>query len=110
MKYLEDIETFNKKIKRIEKLLFLSKFFKSKKLLLTSLEEQNHAGKILLTSILKHNHAKGIITISKTPEKNIQNLKNIIAKEWEIEEEMENILRLFELNKKHKELLKYCLK
>lgn len=103
MKYLEDIETFNKKIKRIEKLLFLSKFFKNKKLFLTSLEEQNHAGKILLTSILKHNHAKGIITISKIPENNIQALKNIIAKEWEIENEIENILKLFELHKKHKE-------
>lgn len=103
MKYINDIETFNTKIKRIEKLLFLSKFFKNKKLFLTSLEEQNHAGKILLTSILKYHHAKGLITISKIPEENLKNLKDIIAKEWGIQKEIENILKLFELHKKHKE-------
>ena len=103
MKYLEDINEFNKKIKRIEKLIFLSRFFKNKKILLMSIEEQNHAGKILLTSILKYHHAKGTIIISKKPEENVQILKDIIAKKLEIENEIANLLKLFQLYKKHKE-------
>jgi hypothetical protein len=102
MKYLSDIETFNEKIKRIEKLIFLSKFFKNKKLILTTLEEQNHAGKLLLTSILKYSHIKGEVTLGNEPKKNMQILKKVIAKKWEIQKEISHIVKIFEIHTKHK--------
>ena len=53
MRYINDINEFEEKRKRIEKLLFLSSFFTSKKIILTTLEETAEAGKLLLVSILK---------------------------------------------------------
>ena len=103
MKYLEELEKFNKKINRIEKLILLSRFFKSKKIMLTLLEEQASAAKLLMISILKFKHAKNEINITKNPQENIKILKEKIAKELEIENEIESLLRLLEIDKKHKD-------
>ncbi|MBN2891305.1 MAG: hypothetical protein JXL97_05520 [Bacteroidales bacterium] len=89
-------------MKRIEKNLFISKFFKNKKLILTILEEEASAGKIILKSILKYNHAKKIITLTREISQNLEILKNKIAKDWEMENEISNILEIIDLEKKHK--------
>jgi len=102
MKYINDINEFEEKIKRIEKLLFLSNFFISKKIILTALEESAAAGKLILVSILKYSHGVGDITLENESKINMEILKNIVAKNWEIEEEVKEILNLMELNKKHK--------
>jgi hypothetical protein len=101
MKFLKDIKLFNEKVKKIEKLIFLSIFLKNKKIILKTLEETNNAGKLLLTSIIKYVHLKGQITIQNEPKENIKILKNI-SKKWEIEKEIEKILTIFKINKKHK--------
>ena len=103
MKYLEELEKFNEKIKRIERLILLSRFFKSKKIMLTLLEEQASAAKLLMISILKFKHAKNEINITKNPQENIKILKEKVAKELEIENEIESLLRLLEIDKKHKD-------
>lgn len=103
MKYLEELEKFNEKIKRIERLILLSRFFKSKKIMLTLLEEQASAAKLLMISILKFKHAKKEINITKNPQENIKILKEKVAKELEIENEIESLLKLLEINKKHKD-------
>lgn len=102
MKYFEDITLFNETMKRLEKLLFISKFFKNKKIILTALEEESSAGKILLKSILKYNHAKGTIKLTKDISQNLEILRTKIAKELKIEEEIEEILDIINLEKKHK--------
>lgn len=102
MKYIHDINEFEEKRKRVEKLLFLSNFFTSKKIILTSLEEMAEAGKLLLVSILKHSHTMGDIILTSNSKENMQILKTIVAKEWDIIDEVEEILELMELNKKHK--------
>lgn len=102
MKYIDDINEFEVKFKRIDKLLLLGNFFKQKRLILTALEEQASAGKLILTSILKFHHMKGEIKLTNQPEKNIEILKNEISKDLEIELEVLHLLELMELNKKHK--------
>ena len=102
MRFINDIIKFEEKRKRIEKLLFLSSFFTSKKIILTTLEETAEAGKLLLVSILKHSHTMGDIVLTNESKDNMEILKTVIAKNWEIEKEVEEILELMELNKKHK--------
>lgn len=102
MEYLNEIETFNEKIKRIQKLIFITKFFKNKKIMLTLLEEEANAAKLLMTSILKLKHAKNEITLTKIPEENIKILKEKIAKDLNIKKEINSLLNLLKINKKHK--------
>jgi len=102
MKYIDDINEFEIKTKRIDKLILLGRFFGSKKLILTALEEQADAGKLILTSILKYHHVKGLLKLTNNPEKNIELLQKEVSKNWELELEVAHILELMELNKKHK--------
>jgi len=102
MKYINDINEFEEKRKRIEKLLFLSTFFVNKNIILTALEESADASKLLLVSILKHSHTMGDIVLTNNSKENMNILKTIVAKNWEIENEIEEILELMELSKKHK--------
>jgi len=102
MKYIEDINEFEIRRKRVDRLILLGRFFGNKKLILTALEEQAYAGKLILTSILKYHHVKGFITLTNSPEKNLDILKSKISKDWEMELEVEHILELMNLNKKHK--------
>lgn len=101
MDYLNEVEAFNKKFKKIDKLLVLLRFFKTKKIMLTILEEENKAARFLLVSILKYLHAKSEIEASKTPSENMKILKDKISKDWDFEKEFENLVECFELTKKH---------
>lgn len=101
MEYFNDINTFNEKMKRLEKIIFISKFFKNKKLILTTLEEEAHAGKLLLKSILRYNHAKKYVKLTNVISQNLEILKYKIAKEWEIENEIKNVLQIITLEKMH---------
>lgn len=102
MEYLNEIETFNEKIKRIQKLILIAKFFKNKKIMLTLLEEEAISSKLLMTSILKLKHAKNEIKLTKNPEENIKILKEKVSKDLKIEKETNSLLKLLEINKKHK--------
>ncbi|MDA3836791.1 MAG: hypothetical protein PF542_04160 [Nanoarchaeota archaeon] len=102
MQYEKDIEEFQIKIKRSEKLIFLAKFFRSKKMILTALEESASANKILMISILKFNHIKGNVKLSENAEKNKQILHEQIGNHWEMQHLLDNTEKLMILHKKHK--------
>ena len=100
---MKEILEFNQKSKRIEKLIFIATFFKSKKLILKILEEQYLASKNLAISILKFSHIKGEIKLQNNPDENLKILKETIANNWEIKKEVDDIISLFNIHKKHKE-------
>lgn len=101
MKFENKIYHFETQIKKIEKLLFLSNFFKSKKIILYTLEEITKISNILFNLILQYNHAKGIIKVSKNTKKNKEILFEIIGKKWKIKKQLKKLSKLTELNKKH---------
>jgi hypothetical protein len=103
MSYEKNIEEFETDLKRAEKLLFLSNFFKSKKLILATLEEISSANKNLMIAILKFNHIKGNIKLSQNPKENKKILHEEIAINWDIEELLNKSQELSLLAKKHKE-------
>ena len=103
MKFEDDLMEFEIQLKRVEKLIFLSNFFKSKKIILTTLEELAGANKFLMISILKLNHIKGKIKLSQDSKENKRILHEEIAKDWEIEEMLNLSERLMILAKKHKQ-------
>lgn len=101
MEYEKDIQNFEIKLKKAEKLLFLSNFFKSKKIILSALEELCAANKLLSVSLLKFHHIKGNVIISKDPKENKEILNKKIGKLWEIEEELESLSELMKINTEH---------
>ena len=101
MEYEKQIREFEIKLKKAEKLLFLSNFFKSKKIILSTLEEIAYANKLLSISMLKFHHIKGNIIISKDPLENKKILNEKIGKLWEIEEELEELSKLMKINSEH---------
>ncbi len=102
MKNYINLENFFAIMQKFEKLLFLSSLFKSKKLILSSLETLSDAHKEISIIILKFNHVKNNIPISKDPKENKKILYELISKNWKIEKEMNQLLNLMEINKQHK--------
>ena len=101
MPYEENIKEFEISLKRSEKLILLSNFFKNKKLVLTALEQISYANRNLLIAILKFSHAKGEIVVSKDPRENKKILHEIVGPEWDIEKLLEKSKELSLLTKKH---------
>ena len=103
MEHFKEIEEFNIKMRRLEKLIFISRFFNNKRLILTCLEEETLAGKIIIKSILKYSHAKNEVTLTSDLGQNIEVLRTKIAKDWDIEAPVIDILDIIKINRKHKE-------
>lgn len=102
MGFFQEINSFNIKNKKIQHLLILSKFIKSKKLYLKILEKETELIKILFKIILKYYYMKGYIEISKNSEKNIKKLEEIISKDFKLKKDFKNILKFISIEKIHK--------
>jgi len=102
MKYFQEINSFNIKNKKVQRLLILSKFIKNKKLYLKILEEETELIKILFKIILKYFYMKKSIQISNNPKDNIKKIEDIISKKFGLKKEFEIISKFISLEKIHK--------
>jgi len=102
MKYFQEINSFNIKNKKVQRLLILSKFIKNKKLYLKILEEETELIKTLFKIILKYFYMKKSIQISNNPKDNIKKIEDIISKKFRLRKEFETISKFISLEKIHK--------
>lgn len=103
MEYSQEINSFNRKNKRVQHLLVLSKFIKSKKLYLKILVEETKLVKILFKIILKYFYMKKYIEISNNPIENMKKIRNIISEKFRLKKEFEIISKFIALGKIHKD-------
>lgn len=101
MEFSEQVKEYNASFARVQRLEFLSKIFKTKKIILTLLEEEAKSSKLILTLVLKYAHVKSEINLSKNPNENFNSLKSIISKSWGIEEDINELFDCMFFNKIH---------
>ena len=99
---LKEIDSFNSKNNKVQRLILLSNFIKTKKIILLILENEYFALNKLLNLILKYYHIKKNLKISTSKDSNIKKVKKIIFSEWKIEKKDEEIFNLLLIYNKHK--------